>query len=234
MPKKIHRRRDADPKEGLKKYGATTFADPVNKKYPIDTPGSDQGRVGLHPPGQQRREVHAARGPDDQVSREAGGEDSRRGTTGSRRVRGTHGSGAQEAESSGTVSKRGAPVRGSRVMGGAPKVGRKRWRRVFPTALLPLAWASGGVRWSWRRRPGHRRCPPSSSPHPCRPARHTCGPPEIQAEQTGLRSAPRRGRAAWLWSHRQVARCSSCPSSRLSARSSGRRCDRHSQIPGCS
>ena len=39
MPKKIHRRRDADPKEGLKKYGDTTFADPVNKKYPIDTPG---------------------------------------------------------------------------------------------------------------------------------------------------------------------------------------------------
>ena len=39
MPRKIHRRRDADPKEGLKKYGATTFADPVNKKYPIDTPG---------------------------------------------------------------------------------------------------------------------------------------------------------------------------------------------------
>jgi hypothetical protein len=39
VPKKIHRRRDADPKEGLKKYGATTFADPVNKKYPIDTPG---------------------------------------------------------------------------------------------------------------------------------------------------------------------------------------------------
>ena len=39
MAKKIHRRRDADPGEGLKKYGETTFADPVNKKYPIDTPG---------------------------------------------------------------------------------------------------------------------------------------------------------------------------------------------------
>ena len=39
MPKKIHRRRDADPQEGLEKYGDTTFADPVNKKYPIDTPG---------------------------------------------------------------------------------------------------------------------------------------------------------------------------------------------------
>ncbi len=39
MPKKIHRRRDADPREGLKKYGKATFADPVNKKYPIDTPG---------------------------------------------------------------------------------------------------------------------------------------------------------------------------------------------------
>ena len=39
MARKIHRRRDADPKEGLKKYGDTTFADTVNKKYPIDTPG---------------------------------------------------------------------------------------------------------------------------------------------------------------------------------------------------
>jgi hypothetical protein len=39
MPKKIHRRRDADPREGLAKYGKATFADPVNKKYPVDTPG---------------------------------------------------------------------------------------------------------------------------------------------------------------------------------------------------
>jgi hypothetical protein len=39
MARKIHHRADADPREGLEKYGATTFADPVNKKYPIDTPG---------------------------------------------------------------------------------------------------------------------------------------------------------------------------------------------------
>ena len=39
MPKKIHRRRDADPRDGIETYGETTFADPVNKKYPIDTPG---------------------------------------------------------------------------------------------------------------------------------------------------------------------------------------------------
>jgi hypothetical protein len=39
MPKKIHRRRDADPHEGLEKYGKAKFADPVNNKYPIDTPG---------------------------------------------------------------------------------------------------------------------------------------------------------------------------------------------------
>jgi hypothetical protein len=36
---KIHRRRDADPKVGIKKYGNAVFADPVNNKYPIDTPG---------------------------------------------------------------------------------------------------------------------------------------------------------------------------------------------------
>ena len=39
MPKRIHRRRDADPRDGLEKYGDATFADPVNKKYPIDTAG---------------------------------------------------------------------------------------------------------------------------------------------------------------------------------------------------
>ena len=37
--KKIHRRRDVDPHEGLAKYGAAEFADAVNNKYPIDTPG---------------------------------------------------------------------------------------------------------------------------------------------------------------------------------------------------
>jgi hypothetical protein len=37
--KRIHRRPDADPAEGLEKYGNTVFADPINKKYPIDTPG---------------------------------------------------------------------------------------------------------------------------------------------------------------------------------------------------
>lgn len=39
MPKKIHRRRDTDPRKGVEKYGKATFADPVNNKYPIDTPG---------------------------------------------------------------------------------------------------------------------------------------------------------------------------------------------------
>jgi uncharacterized protein DUF6582 len=39
LPKRIHRRRDADPSEGLEKYGPTLYADPTNKKYPIDTAG---------------------------------------------------------------------------------------------------------------------------------------------------------------------------------------------------
>jgi hypothetical protein len=39
MPKRIRRRPDADPDEGIDKYGNTRFADPTNKKYPIDTPG---------------------------------------------------------------------------------------------------------------------------------------------------------------------------------------------------
>jgi hypothetical protein len=39
VARKIHRRGDADPRDGLEKYGDTTFADPVNNKYPIDTAG---------------------------------------------------------------------------------------------------------------------------------------------------------------------------------------------------
>ena len=36
---RIRRRRDADPREGRRKYGDAVFADPTNRKYPIDTPG---------------------------------------------------------------------------------------------------------------------------------------------------------------------------------------------------
>jgi len=39
VTKRIRRRKDADPSEGLQKYGDIRFADPTNKKYPIDTPG---------------------------------------------------------------------------------------------------------------------------------------------------------------------------------------------------
>lgn len=34
---KIDRRKDTKPKYGEHKYGDVKFADPVNKKYPIDT-----------------------------------------------------------------------------------------------------------------------------------------------------------------------------------------------------
>ena len=39
MTKRIRQRADADPSDGLQKYGDTQFADPTNKKYPIDTIG---------------------------------------------------------------------------------------------------------------------------------------------------------------------------------------------------
>ena len=39
MTKRIRRRADASPSEDLQMYGDTQFADPTNKKYPIDTPG---------------------------------------------------------------------------------------------------------------------------------------------------------------------------------------------------
>ncbi len=38
MATKIDRREDVSPKEGLRAYGDVEFADPTNKKYPIDTP----------------------------------------------------------------------------------------------------------------------------------------------------------------------------------------------------
>jgi hypothetical protein len=34
---KIDKRDDVDPKDGEREYGDAEFADPVNKKYPIDT-----------------------------------------------------------------------------------------------------------------------------------------------------------------------------------------------------
>ena len=37
MSTKIERRKDVKPEEGKREYGDVEFADPVNKKYPIDT-----------------------------------------------------------------------------------------------------------------------------------------------------------------------------------------------------
>jgi hypothetical protein len=37
MSTKIDRREDVSPKEGERKYGSVEYADPTNKKYPIDT-----------------------------------------------------------------------------------------------------------------------------------------------------------------------------------------------------
>src|SRR5205807_9262741 len=37
MSTKIDRREDVSPKEGERKYGHVEYADPTNKKYPIDT-----------------------------------------------------------------------------------------------------------------------------------------------------------------------------------------------------
>ncbi len=38
MTTTIDRRDDVNPQEGERKYGDVEFADPVNNKYPIDTP----------------------------------------------------------------------------------------------------------------------------------------------------------------------------------------------------
>ena len=38
MSTKIDKREDVNPEEGAREYGDVEFADPTNKKYPIDTP----------------------------------------------------------------------------------------------------------------------------------------------------------------------------------------------------
>jgi hypothetical protein len=62
MTKRIHRRRDADPSEGLKKYGKTRFADPTNKKYPIDSPGRIKAAWAyIHQPSNAKKYTAAER-----------------------------------------------------------------------------------------------------------------------------------------------------------------------------
>jgi hypothetical protein len=38
MSARIDRRDDVNPDEGLREYGDVEFADPVNHKYPVDSP----------------------------------------------------------------------------------------------------------------------------------------------------------------------------------------------------
>jgi hypothetical protein len=62
MTKRIRRRRDADPAEGTRKYGETRFADPTNKKYPIDTPGRIKAAWAyIHTPSNSRKYTAAER-----------------------------------------------------------------------------------------------------------------------------------------------------------------------------
>jgi uncharacterized protein DUF6582 len=62
LAKRIHRRPDADPREGLRKYGATVYADPTNKKYPIDTPGRIKAAWAyIHQPSNARKYSAAER-----------------------------------------------------------------------------------------------------------------------------------------------------------------------------
>ena len=62
MTKRIRRRPDAKPSEGLAKYGDTQFADPTNKKYPIDTPGRIKAAWAyIHQPGNGAKYTAAER-----------------------------------------------------------------------------------------------------------------------------------------------------------------------------
>lgn len=62
MSKRIRRRPDADPSEGLEKYGPTMFADPTNKKYPVDTPGRIKAAWAyIHQPSNRAKYTSAER-----------------------------------------------------------------------------------------------------------------------------------------------------------------------------
>jgi hypothetical protein len=62
MTKRIHRRSDADPSEGLQKYGKTRFADATNKKYPIDSPGRIKAAWAyIHQPSNSQKYTAAER-----------------------------------------------------------------------------------------------------------------------------------------------------------------------------
>jgi hypothetical protein len=62
MKQRIHQRPDADPSSGLEKYGDTTFADPTNKKYPIDTPGRIKAAWAyIHQPSNAKKYTAAER-----------------------------------------------------------------------------------------------------------------------------------------------------------------------------
>lgn len=83
MAKKIHRRRDSDPKDGLRKYGKATFADPVNNKYPIDTPGRIKAAWAyIHQPDNAAKYTCPG-GPDHQGPDPSGGEGTPGGAAGS-------------------------------------------------------------------------------------------------------------------------------------------------------
>ena len=62
MSKRIRRRPDTDPSEGLEKYGPTVFADPTNKKYPVDTPGRIKAAWAyIHQPSNRAKYTSAER-----------------------------------------------------------------------------------------------------------------------------------------------------------------------------
>ncbi|MGH7512032.1 MAG: DUF6582 domain-containing protein [Gemmatimonadales bacterium] len=59
MAGKIHRRPDADPREGVEKYGKAAFADPVDNKYPVDTPGRIKAAWAyIHQPANAAKYTH--------------------------------------------------------------------------------------------------------------------------------------------------------------------------------
>ena len=62
MSTKIERREDVNPKEGVREHGDVTFADPTNKKYPIDTPGRIKAAWAyIHQPSNARKYSAAER-----------------------------------------------------------------------------------------------------------------------------------------------------------------------------
>ena len=78
MAERIKRRDDVNPERGEHEYGDVEFADPVNNKYPIDTPEHVRAAWSYINHADNAAKYSQGRGQDHQGPHQAGRQDARR------------------------------------------------------------------------------------------------------------------------------------------------------------